>query len=310
MDRARDEAELFHRDKVNRCCLVCGEFLKGQKYKFEDWGEDLQSTFNVNVNLFDEWHPLFFCKCCKTKMSKTKESESYKHTTEVMNWMPHKDDCAVCKKFFQKCKGGAKRKCAKGRGRPPKKIALEQNNLNLITSKSIFAQTRKPSMQQLVAPNTLILCKFCKEVLDDPVCGPCEHSFCRSCLLMKWQQLQQPVLCPECSCELIRGNISAPPLVLLQLIYTTKAHCQWCHNIYQLDELEKHEFKCTRVIETAMPSKAVTVSEVLLRKPNTPLTHNEQLLATKLIQRKIETERNKTIQLHTTGKVCSLFVYF
>ena len=136
-----------------------------------------------------------------------------------MNWIPHKNDCVMCKKYFQKCKGGAKRKCTKGRGRPPKTFVLEQNNL--IPLKSIFAQTSKPRMQQLVAPNPLTFCKFCKEMLDDPVCGPCEHSFCRSCLLMKWQQLQQPVFCPECSCELTSSNISAPPLVLLQLIYTT-----------------------------------------------------------------------------------------
>ena len=58
-----------------------------------------------------------------------------------------------------------------------------------------------------------------------------------------------------------------------------------------------------------IPSKTVTVAEVLLREPTTPLTHDEQQLATKLMQRKIETEKNKTIQLHTKKKVCSLFVY-
>lgn len=309
----------FHRDKLKRCCLVCGEFLKGHGYTSKRLKDDINNCFSIDIQDASEWQPYKLCKCCVSKTLKWKKNKEYRHSTQVMSWLPHSEEsCSVCEFYYKRCKGGAKRKSTKGRGRPCKKLSQPREIINATfqipknLATSLFPRTAMPPLDRILSPNELTVCPICKEVMEAPVLGPCEHAYCSTCL-QTWaehcQQNGQEVTCPECKSELHVMTIHPPPRPLLQLINDTKAKCRRCNNIYALDAMELHELTCTR---TRVPLQPVIhspekVPDLLTRSLDVPLSHTEQRLTSRLIQRKINTEGDKLISLVTQGRVCTKF---
>ena len=313
----------FHHDKVERCCLVCGEFLKSQGYCCDKFKEDIANCFGLAVNSDSDWQPNKLCKCCCSKISKWKTTNGYQHTTKVMSWVQHSDEvCSVCEFYLQKCKGGARKKSSKGRGRPSGGKRAHQQSAGQYGSmnfripeemkKSLFPRTAMPPIGRMLSPlSELIICPICKEVMDAPVLGPCEHAYCSPCLQTWAEHCQdngQEVTCPECKCEFHDSTIHHPPRVLLQLIRDTRATCSRCNNIYTLDALELHECTCTRAVR--VPLQTLTHAPGNVPQPkglDEPLSHAEQHLASHLVQRKLNTEGKAVISLVTQGTVCTIF---
>lgn len=99
-------------------------------------------------------------------------------------------------------------------------------------------------------------CTICKELLDEAITLPCEHSFCRACI-DGWiaVQMNKPC-CPYC-----RGSFSAdhdvksPVLFMRNMMSEIKLKCPFgtCGIIVDYDDFKSHQHECR-----ASPIETVT----------------------------------------------------
>lgn len=93
--------------------------------------------------------------------------------------------------------------------------------------------------------NEGLLCCVCRDVLEDPQQAPCEHAFCRKCIL-GW--LENEASCPEDRHPLRPRNLR--PLFrymkndLLRLRIRCKNFRKGCEHISNLETVSKHEEVC------------------------------------------------------------------
>ena len=91
-----------------------------------------------------------------------------------------------------------------------------------------------------------LICSICKEVLEEPVQAPCEHTFCNKCI-KQWLDRGEKT-CPVDRQKLTSVALSPPTRVtkelLDQLIIRCKNHVDSCHLMCKFEymqELIQHE---------------------------------------------------------------------
>ncbi|XP_030641375.1 nuclear factor 7, brain-like [Chanos chanos] len=104
-----------------------------------------------------------------------------------------------------------------------------------------------------------IQCPICLNHFKDPVCLPCEHSFCRGCITRLMECNPHDLRCPECRGPFSQHDVRTSRL-LRNMVYATRAH------------LEEHEALKKRVdmIGTAAATPNRDSPELICPKHNEP----------------------------------------
>ena len=94
--------------------------------------------------------------------------------------------------------------------------------------------------------NQNFLCLICFNVLREPVlCPRNQHCFCRSCIT---KHLENSRRCPTCADELTVETLAEPQRMVKDILNELNIHCIYidrgCHEILQLQYLERHETTC------------------------------------------------------------------
>ena len=208
-------------------------------------------------------------------------------------------------------KGGKKKSSNQGKGRP-KKISNTETVTktipkNFIPLNIVPAPITKERIdtQRFISLLDHLLCPICKDVMYQPVQGPCEHSYCYNCLenyFVNVNSVSAP--CPVCKTILNVEDIHTPHRLLLNLLKTATVRCRMCKREIPAENLDNHERDCCHY--TTMESEEVTdVFSVLKRPLDHPLDEVESHLATRLIKRMKANSSSNHLTLKTGGTVSS-----
>ena len=185
MEHASDE---FHARQLERCCRACGTFIDRQSVSYlvhtPEVSGRLLAGLNINVEKDKEnIHPRKMCNNCYVKCGNSIKNSRYQCSTKLVPWEKHDAPCSVCCFYLTKQRGGKKRKTTMGRGRPPKKLRVDAASPSTINTRCIndivppkFIDDM-PSLDRFVDPNPELICSIFKDVLQQPLQGPCQHSF-------------------------------------------------------------------------------------------------------------------------------------
>ncbi len=94
--------------------------------------------------------------------------------------------------------------------------------------------------------NRNFICLICFNVLKDPVlCPRNQHCFCRGCIT---KHLENATRCPTCADELTVETLIEAPRMIKDILNELNIRCVYnergCHEILQLQHLERHEASC------------------------------------------------------------------
>ena len=94
--------------------------------------------------------------------------------------------------------------------------------------------------------NRNFICLICFNVLKDPVlCPRNQHCFCRGCIT---KHLENAKRCPTCADELTVETLIEAPRMIKDILNELNIRCVYnergCHEILQLQHLERHEATC------------------------------------------------------------------
>ncbi|KAH3812019.1 hypothetical protein DPMN_140440 [Dreissena polymorpha] len=97
----------------------------------------------------------------------------------------------------------------------------------------------------LTAVNDDLTCCICRDVLEDPVQSPCEHAFCRSCI-MAW--LVHETICPEDRLPLSRASLRSLSRYMQNDLNRLQIRCcnqpYGCDHVTDLEFISSHERSC------------------------------------------------------------------
>lgn len=88
-----------------------------------------------------------------------------------------------------------------------------------------------------------IRCPVCLNDLRDPVCLPCQHSYCRVCITQHWVMSLADSTCPECRSPYTREDLHVHR-ALKNIVYAVREH------------LEEHQ--ALRERATSAPSRSAS----------------------------------------------------
>jgi len=212
--------EISHQDKVKTCC---GNLIKSHSTPCTSIKSDLEQCFEVKIYADNAWEPKKICKKCYSVLLRWRKRPcTYSHHTVVVEWLPHSDkNCTICGHFASRSIGGRKKKMQKGRGRSPKKLTSNTTQvpesykfISQDLSCSLFPTLGMPSLERIINHQELLICPICKEVLDAPVAGPCQHIFCLTCFntwAVHCKSRLCEVTCPECKTVIAPEAVTPPP---------------------------------------------------------------------------------------------------
>ena len=171
-----------------------------------------------------------------------------------------------------------------GRGRPSKKPSLlsqtpETHTINIF--KDIVPPkliNDMPSIDRFANLSQELICPICKDVLRQPIQGPCQHFFCLSCVEQYFAIGQQT--CPLCKTSMHPRIMERVPRLVLNLLAGSTVLCRSCKNAFPLERLQAHEDICRAYILTACKE---TVVEVLEKEKEGPLNGLEETWKTFLL---------------------------
>ncbi len=94
--------------------------------------------------------------------------------------------------------------------------------------------------------NRNFICLICFNVLKDPVlCPRNQHCFCRGCIT---KHLENAKRCPTCADELTVETLIEAPRMIKDILNELNIRCVYnergCHEILQLQHLDRHEATC------------------------------------------------------------------
>ena len=212
MERATDE---FHLKQLERCCRACGNFLDKDRVTYQvstpQVSSKLLSCLGIDIEKDEKQvHPSKLCNCCYVKCGKSVKNSEYHCSIQLVAWKEHSLPCPVCNFFSSKQRGGKKRKATMGRGRPSKKPSSlsqtpETDTINIF--KDIVPPkliNDMPLIDRFANLSQELICPICKDVLRQPIQGPCQHFFCLSCIEQYFQLASRPApyAKPPCTREL------------------------------------------------------------------------------------------------------------
>ncbi len=236
----------------------------------------------------------------------------YESSVQVVKWAPHKpDNCSTCDLFSRQCQGGRPRKEQKTRGRPG--AASTHTYWRTINSLGVhvFRATMPLALSRFHTSSAVSIedfqCPVCCNVVDGPVQVSCGALVCGSCLVTCVEEH-----CEQCPCcrgdhSISPDSLRAPPeVVTKEGSLAVECVRPGCHCVVRLDSLAKHlEENCNY---TPPLQRDATLGEVLSQAADTPATHLEKQVASKIVQRMLsESPDDTAIQLPTGGQVCIVY---
>lgn len=277
---------LAHSEILKCACRICGEFFKKEQKHFplktQSIKRNLVNYFNIDVDEDKKGqHPPHICNKCYMVL-KNIDSKGVTSRCHLFNW-PEAcvGPCMVCIRYNNRTKGGRPKKGKKGFGRPSSKkvwtrhltaaLIKESKDLNIVSTAAI----------EIANKSIIDLCKclICKRLFKKPVMLDCQHSFCLTCLVSKFEG-EKDVICPTCSSvttpELIKVSKSKEEL-LDNLIY------ECCCGNVKLNEKDAH----------ICPGPTITAEMVKTART--------------VIKSKLETSENDTIEIESGGPNVSFY---
>eukprot|EP00899_Mesostigma_viride_P006151 jgi/Mesvir1/15537/Mv03187-RA.1 len=107
-----------------------------------------------------------------------------------------------------------------------------------------------------------LVCAICTGVLQDPVEGPCEHIFCRKCLV-GWLQRSNNNSCPTCRQPLMPSTIRQAHRVVRNQLDAVEVTCEnaarGCQAVIALGALESHLSSCGKAIACCLHDGCMSV---------------------------------------------------
>ena len=309
-----------HSAWLKDCCRVCGGRLNKYKVSYDchkDKNKQILLAIEVSVeNDKKEIHPQRFCHACYntcTRASKAAtKGEHYTTKLEKFVWVAHEEGCPVCSHFE-----GVKR------GRKPKKTSTGRPSYMVQDLVCALKQKSPPSMfsdeqlrRRISEVENDLLCPLCSMVVDRPLLlTTCSKIVCMNCCVTYIYQ-HPDLSCPCCGPAHVLDNstvIPAPP-VILKLLKSIQITCERCnekvpagkyitYTVYTLSNgISTELFRAHTCKERPT---GLSLDEVIAKPPNTPLSHQEDRLATSLLRRKMAQESDGFLRFKTGGQVRS-----
>ncbi len=307
--------DIFHKEQIDSQCRICSKRLQKSKYSREcsKFSDLLNKAYDIEYDSKDEVCPKCFCAACYQRAKRIcaakDKGNHYESSVQVANWTPHStDNCSTCDLINRQCQGGRPRKEQKKRGRP----GAASTHMYWRTINSLGVQTFRATMP--LTPSRFhtssamsiqdFQCPVCYNILDCPVQVSCGALLCGSCLVTCVEG--NPDQCPCCGGDhnISPDSLRAPPDVVTKMLGSLAVECErpGCHCVVRLECLAKHiQQNCSH---TTPLQRDATIGEVLSQAPDTPTTHLEKQVASKIVQRMLsETRDEAAIQLPTRGQV-------
>jgi hypothetical protein len=162
-----------------------------------------------------------------------------------------------------------------------------------------------PSIERFLNISEELICPICREVLDRPLRGVCDHFYCYSCIENWLSYARDGAGCPVCKREVKSEELRKPPRLLLNLLSTSCVECAVCKSFVKLEKLAQHESTCISYVT----ERCTTLVTDILKTPATiPLSQTEETLTTHLMKRKLATSDSPNLILRTGGTV-SIILY-
>ena len=311
-----DNTSDAHTAALKFLCRVCGRKIKPSKksrsvYVCADHQTDLMNTFGVDVQRDSPVvHPLHFCQSCKGAIYNCKKRGLT--FLNAVTWHPHSDNCETCKQAESVRTGG---RPAKETGRPA-----------ACSRKSLISHVKEVCLHSYHPPSSVhsplsvstpsqygvrlqdLTCSICLDVVDQPVdLTDCASLVCAPCLTSWLFECDHSFLCPCCHRHLAdTDSIRSVSSVVEQLIEGLLVSCS-CGKTVMNREYPMHT--CTTgcqvggVSEVSQGSVA-TLSDILSKPHNSPLTPLEWQVQTNLAKRSLATSpEENTIHMKTRGQV-------
>ena len=292
-----------------KLCRVCGrasaKFGKAvRKYQCSKHQPDLETTFRIDISKDDPClHPPSFCHPCKNIIYSTKKAiedkKEFTPTKIIHQWEAHREvGCTMCS---HAPKVGRPKKIVKP-GRP-QRISFKSAIQHI---KSV-APDSHTTMEHVVLTDLLpeSKCPLCLSLLDQPVeLTTCESYVCAECCCTWLRSLEQQSLslsCPCCYPDHMSdyGSIKKPPDILLGVLANLQVMCRLCRLKGLLKDHSQHlKSKCQTLF-----SQPETISEVLNKSRDSPLSPIEEKLQTSLVRRSMSSSTSPTLQVKTKGQV-------
>lgn len=269
-------------------------------------------------------HPQLFCHSCYNVCTRaikaSAEGKDYTHHVHIFEWVEHTGtDCSVCRHFGEQKRGRKPKRSSIGR--PPQKVVDLVSKFKERSSPSLLLDFQlRERMSQL---HEDLNCPICHLVVDRPILiTTCNKIVCLTCCVEHMYK-HTNLSCPFCGLMHLLDEstvIPAPP-VILKLLKSLEIPCEKCAVSVSagmsMCNLIKYVVPSTFLIETFQEhicadnspmDQAVddVVAEVVAKSPDTPLSSQEDKLATSLVRRKLaHGSENGVVHFKTGGQVKS-----
>ena len=299
----------LHSKALSELCRICGRHLQPAKkkrsiYLCAENATTLRDIFGVSVSTDDALiHPKHFCQTCNTTIYNIRDGRSNGLQLEVCKWEPHKENgCSTCLRAKQAQKGG---RPAKHKGRPPavsRRSATAHIHSIAPPSYTHTVQDHSPTYStppQYGVTLADLTCHQCQNVLDQPIkLTSCGSFVCAKCLIKWLSQCDDTLPCPCCSGHLRDfSTMEAAPLIQ-KLLGGLLVTCACGKKVMKESYATHRENGCHTEPEEL---HAVSVKDILVLPPNTPLTAIERELQTSLAKRSLATSPDDSLLRMKTG---------
>ncbi|XP_030621142.1 V(D)J recombination-activating protein 1 [Chanos chanos] len=260
-------------DEASRCAL------RRMGCKALIWPEVILKVFKVDVTTdLETVHPSSFCHRCWMAAMRGGGFCSFSRT-RVPDWRPHTSQCQLCfpKKLSLQRRGRKRSKPLRGAHSLPKRAKRDHYNSSTpVGANKIWRQSAehpgtaalktrlKPSAQRSLWVRTIthcqkehlstkllpeelppdflraVTCQVCDHLLADPVQSPCQHLFCRSCILKFNRALGSH--CPACTLPYDVSDLTSPAKAFLGILHSLPLLCpkEGCGERVKLDSFRDH----------------------------------------------------------------------
>ena len=313
--------EDFHRQSLEKLCLICGDVYK-KCFPVSEYKDKLEKAFYFKVSEKSDCSifPQNFCEKCYFKKTNILKRQTTAKPTQIPIWRAHGKECIACEKASQTKKTGRKRKIQRpGRPGPADRIWSRKQ------SESLQEGIKNPLPKDFWESNAidkvnicenlnpqlpLCFCKLCGQLMKKPIMvKSCEHCFCLNCLLANIEgKLPNDVLCPSCGVNFTAEGIGESKSIntmFKALRLVCSKGCEYTKSIDEYNEIITHQESCKGL-------KNLKISDILNLPAESPLPIEAEKAAAKIVKMKLANSEsgNARISLPTGGPRVSFIALF